>query len=142
MFCEKCGNEMENNVCSNCGYSNAEIKLGDNPHAYDAPGNEEPKNANLVMILGILSFFVGPICSIIALVLGKGYNKHNNYGGSSDMKVGKICAKVSLGLSIVGFILLMFIYGAMFFLAFSSPELMTDPIYDDTIYMAMTNYII
>lgn len=66
--------------------------------------NDEPENDDIVKMLGLLSILF-PILAIVTLILGKGYNKTNNYGNSKDMKIGMICAKLVLGIN-AGIILL------------------------------------
>jgi hypothetical protein len=91
--------------------------------------NQNIPNATTVLVLGIISIpscfcaIIGVVCGIIALVLASGAKKIYNenpqlYSQSSynNMNAGRICAIIGLslsGLSIVGAIIHLIIYGSM-----------------------------
>ena len=72
------------------------------PPYVQQPVTQSPENETIIFVCGILGFFLGPIPIIIALVMGKDYNKANNYGGSEKIRVGKLLALIALVLNIVG----------------------------------------
>lgn len=144
MLCLKCGKEMVNGRCEHCGYQ--EYQQDNNVTInYSNNISEQPQNAKTVKILGILSFFI-PILSIVTLIMGKGYNKKNNYGGSSDIKVGKICAKIVVWITVITFTLsiILFSVGLIGTIVenkevldnldkYSNSMIIEDPEYDDLI---------
>lgn len=92
--------------------------------------NTTPQNAKVIKTLGILSFFI-PCLSIVTLIISRGYNKRNNYGNSTDISMGKLCAKISL----IGRLLFaLLVIAATFVFLLSSkeagivPEILTEPI--------------
>jgi len=56
------------------------------PPYVQQPVTQSPENETIIFVCGILGFFLGPIPIIIALVMGKDYNKANNYGGSEKIR--------------------------------------------------------
>jgi hypothetical protein len=141
MFCQKCGGKIENERCTTCGsYQSAEYNSGyidpyrqQNPYNYNQ--QLDTKNDTLILLLGMLSFAFGPILAIIALVLGKDFNKNNNYGNNKSIKIGKICAKLSIGLDVAAIIFIFLCYALLIGLAINDPsvlesfvEMPTEPI--------------
>lgn len=72
-----------------------------------APVDAGEGKASASMICGILSLFMGPILSIVSLVLASMYKKSGNGQNASKVKVGKICSWISI-VSYVAFILFVF----------------------------------
>jgi hypothetical protein len=93
-------------------------------------------NGTAVLVLGIVSIvgcfcygLVGLICGIIALILaGKDLKLYNadpslyTPGSLSNVKSGRICAIIGLSLSIIYFLIIVFIIATVGFAALSDPQ--------------------
>ncbi|MBS1917017.1 MAG: DUF4190 domain-containing protein [Bacteroidetes bacterium] len=93
-------------------------------------------NGTAVLVLGIISIvgcfcygLVGLICGIIALILSskdlKLYNANpSEYtpGSLSNLKSGRICAIIGLSLSVIYFLIVVFIIATVGFAALSDPQ--------------------
>lgn len=114
-------------ICPNCNYTIYEEtrfcpKCGTDLAQYNMFANID-KGANMAtasMICGILSLFTGPLFAILSLIFASKYKKIGNGENAKNVKVGKVCSWISLGV-IFAVVALVFAISGFIFLSEEEP---------------------